>query len=75
MPRSSRIESVLLNIQYDDAFETLYLAYVVGLTQLGLRIRVDSLRSSPICRLGDSPLDFSSPHWQRRKPLVKPATE
>jgi hypothetical protein len=38
VPRSSRIESVFLNIPYDDAFENLYLAYIVGLTQLGLRI-------------------------------------
>ena len=33
-----RIESVFLNIPYDDAFENLYLAYIVGLTQLGLRV-------------------------------------
>jgi hypothetical protein len=38
VPRSERIESVFLNIPYDDAFEDLYLAYIVGLTQLGLRI-------------------------------------
>ncbi|MGB6133633.1 MAG: hypothetical protein WCC14_01555 [Acidobacteriaceae bacterium] len=38
MPRSRRIESVFLNIPYDTAFEDLYLAYIVGLTQLGLRI-------------------------------------
>ncbi len=38
MPRSTLIESVFLNIPYDDAFENLYLAYIVGLTQLGLRI-------------------------------------
>ena len=38
VPRSGGIESVFLNIPYDDAFETLYLAYIVGLTQLGLRI-------------------------------------
>jgi hypothetical protein len=38
VPRSSRIESVFLNIPYDNAFENLYLAYIVGLTQLGLRI-------------------------------------
>jgi hypothetical protein len=36
--RQRRIESVFLNIPYDEAFETLYLAYIVGLTQLGLRI-------------------------------------
>jgi hypothetical protein len=34
VPRTKRIESVFLN----DAFEPLYLAYIVGLTQLGLRI-------------------------------------
>jgi hypothetical protein len=38
VPRLSGIESVFLNIPYDDAFENLYLAYIVGLTQLGLRI-------------------------------------
>jgi hypothetical protein len=40
VPRTKRIESVFLNIPYDDAFENLYLAYIVGLTQLGLRINV-----------------------------------
>lgn len=38
MPGKRRIESVLLNIPYDIAFENLYLAYIVGLTQLGLSI-------------------------------------
>lgn len=38
MPRKKRIDSVFLNIPYDSAFEDLYLAYIVGLTQLGLRI-------------------------------------
>jgi hypothetical protein len=38
--RSRRIESVFLNIPYDDKFENLYLAYIVGLTQLGLRVNV-----------------------------------
>jgi hypothetical protein len=38
VPRPRRIESVFLNIPYDEAFEKLYLAYIVGLTQLGLRI-------------------------------------
>jgi hypothetical protein len=33
-----RIESVFLNIPYDLGFEDLYLAYIVGLTQLGLRV-------------------------------------
>lgn len=36
MPRTRRIESVFLNIPYDGVFENLYLAYIVGLTQLGL---------------------------------------
>jgi hypothetical protein len=36
--RPRRIESVFLNIPYDDAFESLYIAYIAGLTQLGLRI-------------------------------------
>jgi hypothetical protein len=31
-------QSVFLNIPYDDQFEDLYLAYIVGLTQLGLEI-------------------------------------
>ena len=38
MPRKKRIESVFLNIPYDNAFEDLSLAYIAGLTQLGLRI-------------------------------------
>ena len=38
MARRRRIESVFLNIPYDNGFEDLYLAYIVGLTQLGLRI-------------------------------------
>ena len=33
-----RVRSVFLNIPYDDGFENLFTAYVVGLTQLGLRI-------------------------------------
>ncbi len=37
MPKR-RIESVFLNIPYDVGFESLYVAYVVGLTQLGLAI-------------------------------------
>jgi hypothetical protein len=39
-PGKRRIESVFLNIPYDTDFESLYLAYVVGLTQLGLAINV-----------------------------------
>jgi hypothetical protein len=38
VPRLRRIESVFLNIPYDKQFENLYLAYIVGLTQLGLRV-------------------------------------
>ncbi len=38
MRRRKRIESVFLNIPYDRKFEDLYLAYIVGLTQLGLRV-------------------------------------
>jgi hypothetical protein len=38
VPRTKSIESVFLNIPYDSSFEDLYLAYIVGLTQLGLRI-------------------------------------
>jgi hypothetical protein len=38
MARPRRVESVFLNIPYDPAFEDLYLAYIVGLTQLGLEI-------------------------------------
>ncbi len=38
MPPKRRIKSVFLNIPYDAAFEDLYLAYIVGLTQLGLRV-------------------------------------
>ena len=38
MPQRRRIESVFLNIPYDHEFEDLYLSYIVGLTQLGLRV-------------------------------------
>jgi hypothetical protein len=38
VPGLKRIESVFLNIPYDKQFENLYLAYIVGLTQLGLRV-------------------------------------
>ncbi len=38
MARRKRIETVFLNIPYDKPFEDLYLAYIVGLTQLGLKI-------------------------------------
>lgn len=40
MARSKRIDSVFLNIPYDKEFEDLYVAYIVGLTQLGLRVNV-----------------------------------
>ncbi len=40
MSKRRRVESVFLNIPYDAAFEDLYLAYIVGLSQLGLRINV-----------------------------------
>lgn len=40
MAGKRRIESVFLNIPYDAGFEDLYLGYIVGLTQLGLRINV-----------------------------------
>ena len=36
--RPGRVESVFLNIPYDSGFENLYLAYIVGLIQLGLRV-------------------------------------
>lgn len=36
--RRKRTQSVFLNIPYDDQFEELYLAYIVGLTQLDLQI-------------------------------------
>jgi hypothetical protein len=38
VPRHRRILSVFLNIPYDHEFEDLYLAYIVGLTQLGVRV-------------------------------------
>ena len=38
VPPAKRIESVFLNSPYDRPFEDLYLAYIVGLTQLGFRI-------------------------------------
>lgn len=40
MARTERIQSVFLNIPYDAQFEDLYLAYIVGLTQFGLKINV-----------------------------------
>lgn len=38
MARPKRRQSVFLNIPYDVPFEDLYLAYIVGLTQLGLEV-------------------------------------
>jgi hypothetical protein len=38
MARRKRVQSVFLNIPYDAQFEELHLAYIVGLTQLGLKI-------------------------------------
>jgi hypothetical protein len=38
MASRKRIDSVFLNIPYDNEFEDLYVAYIVGLTQLGLRV-------------------------------------
>jgi len=38
--RPKRFLSVFLNIPYDSQFEDLYLAYIVGLTQLGLKINL-----------------------------------
>lgn len=38
--RAKRRPGVFLNIPYDDDFEDLYLAYVVGLTQLGFDVQV-----------------------------------
>ena len=38
MARTKRVQSVFLNIPYDNQFEDLYLAYIVGLTQLGAEI-------------------------------------
>jgi hypothetical protein len=38
MARRKRVQAVFLNIPYDNQFEELYLAYIVGLTQLGLKI-------------------------------------
>ncbi len=38
MARPKRIQSVFLNIPYDKQFEDMYLAYVIGLTQLGLEV-------------------------------------
>jgi hypothetical protein len=38
--RGRRVRSAFLNIPYDNAFRDLYLAYIVGLTQLGFRINI-----------------------------------
>jgi hypothetical protein len=45
--RPKRIQSVFLNIPYDEQFEDLYLAYVVGLTQLGLTVNATPGCSAP----------------------------
>ena len=39
MAKPKRGQSVFINIPYDKQFEDLYLAYIVGLTQLGLEIK------------------------------------
>jgi hypothetical protein len=36
---------------------------------------VDREHLLPVCRLGESRLEFGSPHWQRMEPLMRPATE
>ena len=38
MPGAKKPEPVFLNIPYDSAFEDLYVAYIVGLTRLGLNV-------------------------------------
>jgi hypothetical protein len=38
MPRTKKPEPVFLNIPYDNQFQDLFVAYVVGLTQLGLDV-------------------------------------
>ncbi len=38
MPRSKKLEPVFLNIPYDLQFQDLYIAYIVGLTQLGMDV-------------------------------------
>lgn len=38
--RRKRVQTVFLNIPYDNGFEDLYLAYIVGLMQLGLHVSV-----------------------------------
>jgi len=38
MASRKRIDSAFLNIPYDKEFEDLYVAYIVGLTLLGLRV-------------------------------------
>jgi hypothetical protein len=38
--RGRRVRSAFLNIPYDNGFRDLYLAYIVGLTQLGFRINI-----------------------------------
>jgi hypothetical protein len=40
VPKRRPVESVFLNIPYDKGFEDLYLAYIVGLSQLGFRLNV-----------------------------------
>jgi hypothetical protein len=38
VPQRKRVQSVFINVPYDRAFEDLYIAYVVGLTRLGLKV-------------------------------------
>jgi hypothetical protein len=40
VPKLRSVESVFLNVPYDPGFEDLFLGYIVGLTQLGLRINL-----------------------------------
>lgn len=40
MPRRKSVETAFLNVPYDKEFEGLFLAYVVGLIQLGLQPRL-----------------------------------
>jgi len=46
--RPKRAKLVFLNFPYDTAFETLYVAYIVGLTQLGLEINAAAMVESQL---------------------------
>jgi hypothetical protein len=47
VPRQNFFPSVFLNVPYDEKFESLFVAYIVGLTRLGSRIHVTFAEPGP----------------------------